>query len=83
MSRSKIDKAIYDKERYDKLREQGVSEGRAKRVSTVPLRHDKSPSRPTEDEAPFSQEGVVERSGRDDRPVKGSKVSTTNPRTGI
>lgn len=37
MSIDSIDKAIYDKERYESLRKRGVSEDRAKRVSTVPL----------------------------------------------
>ncbi|MDQ8188038.1 hypothetical protein [Pelagicoccus sp. SDUM812002] len=37
MSSDKIDKAIYDKARYDSLRDRGVSEDRAKRVATVPL----------------------------------------------
>lgn len=43
MSRNDIDKAIYDKARYDSLRERGVSEDRAKRVATVPLDHNTAP----------------------------------------
>lgn len=82
MSRSKIDKAIYDQERYDRLREQGVSEGRAKRVSTVPLRREKK-LRDSSDGSGIGDESVADRELASEPNIGSSKVSTTSPRTGI
>ena len=42
MSREEIDKAIYDPERYESLRDRGIDEDRAKRVATVPLSKEES-----------------------------------------
>lgn len=83
MSRSKIDEAIYDQERYERLREQGVSKGRAKRVSTVPLRREKKIRESAASEPPLEEDSLVEGEMTGEPSLEGPKVSTTSPRTGI
>lgn len=83
MSRDSIDKAIYDKERYEALREQGVSEDRAKRVSTVPLSRKPEKGRPSRQSPPMGDGVGTERVRVEERPIGGAKVKTTVPETGI
>ena len=56
MSTDKIDKAIYDKDRYESLRQRGVSEDRAKRVATVPLERDAKEKTASERKAAYRPE---------------------------
>ena len=83
MSRKKIDKAIYDKERYESLRERGVSEDRAKRVGTAPLK--KGPPEESRRSAPLveKESRVKEQDRSEGRREAGPKVKTTSRRTGI
>lgn len=86
MSRDSIDKAIYDKKRYDELREQGVSEDRAKRVATVPSDNKKKPKetsiRKTTIQNEFGKSKQIE-SIQDGPEDDGQPIRTTSPRTGI
>ena len=83
MSRNDIDEAIYDQERYESLRARGVSEGRAKRVGTVPLRRDPAAPRRQADTPPFGDGIGVNRTRVEEQPIRDARVSTTTPRTGI
>lgn len=72
MSRDDIDKAIYDKARFDSLRERGVDEERAKRVGTVPLeKNPTAPARPaaSEPRKPLAKEIAQHQRFENDTPA--------------